>query len=212
MPAFTNKLMMHAHTYPRSKISEGYRKLRATIQYAPSSVQTLLVTSSVDQEGKTTTVNNLGIVYVQEGKNVLIVDGNLHSPVLHMLYGKENERGLSSLLTGECSLDQVVVSTFIPRLSILPAGERLAHPSELLPTLSRSSWLEQLKEHYDVILIDSPSVTTATDALLLASMSDGVILVVRQGRTGRQHVRKTLDALHYVQANVIGTVFNQVQA
>jgi capsular exopolysaccharide synthesis family protein len=210
MSASSNKRYLITHQSPRSQISEQYRTLRTNIQFSSidSPVQTLLVTSTNPGEGKTTLVANLAVTYAQENKNVLIVDADLRKPTQHLYFFQSNRTGLSHLLSNQCSLYEAVSETTVENLSIITSGPIPPNPAELLSSRRMRQFMEEIKEHFDIILIDSPPVLAVTDAQILAAQSDGVIVVLGAGKVKRDHARKTLAALEHVKANVLGTVLN----
>lgn len=213
MPASTNKALLFSHINPHSSISESYRALRTNIQFCsiPRAVHSILVTSAEIGEGKTSTVSNLAVVYAQEKKKVLMIDANLRNPRLHHVYAKSNRAGLSNLLCDMCSLEEVIEPTHIDNLSILTSGPVPPNPADVLASVRMTPVLEQIRARFDVILVDSPATSSVTDAQLLAANCDGVVLVVRAGKTKRLQVRKAIGTLGHVKANLLGIVLNRIK-
>lgn len=195
---------------PRSNISEFYRALRTNILFsqADTELRVLLVSSTVAQEGKTTTAVNLAIVMAQYGYKVALIDGDFHRPQLRKLFGIRQEEGLSNLLVHNKTLSEAVFQTKIPNLFVLPSGRLPPNPSEILGSKAMHSLLEQLKQNFKVIIIDSPPLAGVTDTLVTANVADGVVLVVRAGGTPRGIVQSALENLEGIGAQVLGAVLN----
>ncbi len=196
--------------YPNSQVAESYRTLRTNIKYMDyqQDIRTLLVTSSVTQEGKTTIVANLAVAFAQEGKKVLLMDCDLRSPSLHRLFHVSNLHGLTSLLEEEIDNKNYIFSTEVENLHILPSGPIPTNPAELLGKKMMIELMEKLKENYDLILIDSPPILSVTDGQILAKISDTVLLVIKSKMTKYDELLKTKHLLYHVHANLIGTVLN----
>lgn len=214
MSARTNNALLVAANHPQSPITEAYRTLRTNIQFSSAErpVQCVLVTSALKGEGKTNTVSNLAIVHAQERKKVLIIDANLRSPSLHHVFSKQNRTGFSNLICGWSALDEVIEPTHIENLSIMTSGTIPTNPADLLASTSLDSVLKQLRERYDIVLIDSPELLSVTDAQLIAARCDGVVVVVKAGKTKKQQVTKAINRLDHVKAKLLGVVLNQIKS
>lgn len=208
MPAATDKhkIKLIAEYNPNSQISESYRTLRMKIQYSTSSepIKTVLLTSVNSKEEKSNTIANLAVIYASEGKRVLVIDADLRTPLLHHAFSS-NGPGLANLILGRSQVNEVFETQF-PNLYFIPAGNVSANPSELLSSEHMQVLLARMKDEFDIVLIDSPPVLSVTDAQLLAAISDGVILLIDQGKVKRDAARKALEQLNYVKAFVIGAV------
>lgn len=169
-----------------------------------------MVTSSQPGEGKTTTISNLAVTYAQEGKRVLLIDADMRKPSLHRVFSQMNHQGLSTFLRGESIIQEVVQETSIENLYLLPSGPVPANPSELIDSSGMRELLHQLKEQYDVILVDTPSVLSVSDSVIVSALCDGVIMVAAAGRVKREHLRKAKEQLDHVNARMLGIVLNQV--
>jgi succinoglycan biosynthesis transport protein ExoP len=196
---------------PQSQMAESYRALRTSLLLtsigAPPKV--ILVTSSLPQEGKTTTSMNTAIVLAQKGSRVLLIDADLRRPSVHKALGMGPRTGLSNVLTGSAPLHQVIVrSTLIPTLYILPAGTPPPNPAELLASTNMRDVLNELREQYDHIVIDTPPTLSVTDAVVLSTCADSVVLVIRSGQTTRQALRRSRDLLVRVNARIAGVLLN----
>lgn len=195
---------------PRSPISEAYRVLRTNIQFSAidQEIQVLTVTSTQPNEGKTTTVANLAVAYAQDGKRVLLIDADLRKPTLHRIFRCTNRKGLTNVLAHLGSMEDELTKTFVDNLYLLSAGPKPPNPAEMLSTKRMSMLLKQLRQQFDIVLIDTPPALALTDAQVVAAQSDGVLLVVHAGKTKRELVRKCKANLQYVKANLLGVVLN----
>ena len=200
--------------YPKSPISEAYRVLRTNLQFSSLDrpLQTLVVTSANPTEGKSTTVANLGAVMAQAGKRVIIVDSDLRRPVQHRVFGLENREGLTeALLQPGAITDGQLKETGVDNLRLLNSGALPPNPSELLGSQRMVQLVERLKEEADVVLFDSPPAMAVTDASVLATLADGVLIVVDVGATRRSAAKETAERLRQVSANVLGAALNRLK-
>jgi len=202
-----------SHSRPKSEMAEAYRALRTSILLsslgAPPKV--ILVTSALPQEGKTTTSINSAIVLAQKGARVLLVDADLRRPGIHQKMGLKPRAGLSTLLAGSETFDNLVIpSPQLPNLFVLPAGPAPPHPAELLGSDLMKNYLAQWRERFDHILIDTPPVLSVTDAVLLSVDADSVVLVIRSGQTTKEALRRARSILTQVNARMMGVVLNAV--
>ncbi len=202
-----------SHSRPKSEMAEAYRALRTSILLsslgAPPKV--ILVTSALPQEGKTTTSINSAIVLAQKGARVLLVDADLRRPGIHQKMGLKPRAGLSTLLAGSETFDNLVIpSPQLPNLFVLPAGPAPPHPAELLGSELMKNYLTQWRERFDHILIDTPPVLSVTDAVLLSVDADSVVLVIRSGQTTKEALRRARTLLTQVNARMMGVVLNAV--
>lgn len=196
---------------PKSIAAESYRTLRTNIQYSSFDKQykTIVVTSSEPGEGKSTTVGNLALSLAQEEKKVLLIDCDLRKPSLHKKFRISNLVGLSDVIIGKEDLSEAVVR-YNKNLSILTSGKVPPNPAEMLGSKTMGSLLEKLKAVYDYIILDTPPVHAVTDAQILSTKSDGIILVIKAGRTKKDSVKDAIGSLKKVNANIIGTVLNSI--
>lgn len=203
---------LHVFREPKSMIAECTRAVRTNLLFmSPDKpFKRMLVTSSGPQEGKSTTVINLGITMAQSGNRVLIIDTDMRRPRLHKAFGVPNDVGVSSVVVGEGRVDDAIKSTEVPGLFLLPCGPIPPNPAELLHTKAFSELLAQLGEKFDRILLDSPPVGAVADAVVLATQADGVVLVLKAGQTHRDMAQRTVRALRDVKANIFGAVLNDV--
>ncbi|PKR77821.1 capsular biosynthesis protein [Halalkalibacillus sediminis] len=207
------KRTLIAKDQPKSPISEQFRTLRTNLQFASvdNELRSMIVTSTAPEEGKSITSANLAIVYAQQGLKVLFVDADLRKPTMHYTFRLSNTSGLSSLLIGKQSLDEVVEHDHIANLDLLPSGPIPPNPSELIGSRRMSRFIEEATKTYDLVLFDTPPVVAVTDAQLLANYVDGALLVIRSGQTNKQVAVKAKELLDQANANILGTVLNDVE-
>jgi capsular exopolysaccharide synthesis family protein len=211
-PAETTALAMIDDA--RSPIAESYRHLRTSLllSSAGQPPKTILVTSSQPSEGKTTTAINTAFMLAQTGAEVLIVDCDLRRPRLHAHFDLPNSRGLTTWLSGETDLDQLLQGyDKNPNLKLLTSGPVPPNPAELLGSDEMRKLLGLLSERFGHIIIDSPPAISFTDASILSTMVDGVVLVVHSGRSSRAVVRRAKQQLLDVGAHIFGVVLNNVK-
>lgn len=207
-----NKSNLVSLLNPSSPVSEVYKTLRTNIQFSSfdTKLQVIMVTSSIKGEGKTTTISNLAVAYAQEGKKVLLVDCDLRSPSVHEVFSQKNGGGLSSILAGQHAWQEIVRDTAADKLSLLTSGPIPPNPAELLGSPRMSELIEELRGHYDMILLDAPPTLAVTDSLVLSGLCDGVIMVVLAGKVDKNLVKKTAAGLTHVNARLLGTVLNRI--
>lgn len=198
---------------PQSQMAESYRALRTSLLLtslgAPPKV--ILITSALPQEGKTTTSINTAIVLAQKGTRVLLIDADLRRPSIHKTLGMGPRTGLSNVLTGSANIQQAIVrSSLLPSLFVLPAGTPPPNPAELLASTNMKDVLAELREEYDHIVVDTPPTLSVTDAVVMSTRADAVVLVIRSGQTTKQALRRARDLLMQVNARVCGVLLNAV--
>jgi capsular exopolysaccharide synthesis family protein len=200
------------HFAPKSPISEAYRTLRTNIQYSKIDrhIKTVLVTSSGMGEGKSTSVANLAITFAQTGAKTLLVDTDLRRPVLHGIFSYPRNEGLTNVLLGRLTLEEVLKPTKIDNLFLITSGMLPPNPSELLSSQVMEKFIAEISTKFDVALFDTPPVIAVTDAAVLATKLDGCILVVRSGKTNREALFRSKVLLENVKANVFGILVNGV--
>lgn len=202
-----------SYSEPMSIHAEQFRNIRTNIDFAmiDTDLSSLLVTSSVPSEGKSTIASNLAYVLAQTNKNVLIVDADLRKPTVHKTYRLNNQAGLTTLLSQpNLKFNQIVQRSNDLGLYLLPSGPIPPNPSELLSSGRMQSLMKELNENFDVVIYDTPPVNTVTDPLILANRVDGVVLVARQGYVKREQVRHSIDSLRKLDSNILGYVLNSV--
>jgi capsular exopolysaccharide synthesis family protein len=200
--------------YPRSVGAERFRTLRTNIEFASldKPLRSILVTSSIAGEGKTTVATNLAIVFAQAGHSVLLVDADLRRPGVNEFFNMPNERGLGTLLLSDASfpIDRVAQRTETEGLRVITTGPIPPNPAELLASERMVRLMERFAGEADVVIVDSPPLQAVTDAAIVATLVDATLLVVQAGRTRRAVVDRSLDALGKVGAQVKGIVLNRM--
>jgi len=198
---------------PQSQMSESYRALRTSLLLTSLGAppKTILITSALPQEGKTTTSINTATVLAQKGTRVLLIDADLRRPSIHKTLGMGPRVGLSNVLTGGTTVQQATVrSSVLPNLFILPAGTPPPNPAELLASSQMMDILAELRDQYDHIIVDTPPTLSVTDAVVLSTRADAVVLVIRSGQTTKPALRRSRDILAQVNARVAGVLLNAV--
>ena len=190
--------------------AEAYRMLRTSLNFSPDlhCARTLMVTSAMPQEGKTTVASNLAASYAHQGARVLLVDGDLRRPSVHSVFRLPQEPGLSEILGGRCRAEDTIHSTDVDNLFVLTAGGVPEQPGEPLGGVGTLEVLTALSNRFDLVVVDSPPVLVAADAAILGAAADAVVFVVRAGRTHKDEARNALRQLAAVRARVIGAVLN----
>jgi len=201
-------------TDPRSPVAEAFRTLRTNLEFSSldNPIKTLLVTSPGPGEGKSTTLANLAITAAQAEKKVYLVDCDLRRPTLHQLFGVSNEVGLTNMIRDETLRDSPPLQeTKAPGLWLIPSGPLPPNPSELLGSKRMEEIIARLKGQADLVLFDAPPSNIVTDAAVLASKVDGVLLVFSAGRTKREHAQRAKALMEKVNARLVGVVLNNVR-
>ncbi|MHB8458937.1 MAG: tyrosine-protein kinase domain-containing protein [Candidatus Limnocylindrales bacterium] len=199
--------------YPRSPAAEAYRTLRTNVEFASVDhpVKTLLVTSSIPGEGKTTTAANLAVVFAQAGRRTLLLDADLRKPGAHQIFDLPNAQGLTSLLrSDEVGVAAVSQVTEQENLTVITTGPLPPNPAELLGSQRMRVILDRLSAVAELVIIDSPPLRAVTDAAILASITDGTIFVIDAGRTRRGAATSGREALAKVGARVLGVTLNRL--
>ncbi len=200
---------------PLSPITEAFRTLRTNVKYAGAGLEkplrSILVTSAQPGEGKTEVLVNLGIVLAQNRMRVLLMDGDLRRPALHLRLGLDNLIGLSQIFVHpELGMSYSLQPTRINGLTAITSGDTPPNPSELLGSQLMASILEELKNSYDIVLIDTPPALSVTDAAVLVPYVDGVLLVIKPGTTSIAPLRRMVSQFHQLNAYLLGAVLNDI--
>src|SRR5712664_1178527 len=211
------RIELVAQNLPKSQMSEAFRALRTSIllSQADHPPQVILVTSALPREGKTTAAANLAVTLAQLGDSTVLVDADLRKPGIGRLLnlGDGKHAGLSSYLAGVSSLDLVTVPhPAIPNLAAIPTGPLPPNPADLLSSHRFADAINELRTKYKFIVIDSPPVMAATDAVIISVQTDGVLLVVRSGATPKAAFTRTRDLLSSVKCHILGVVLNAVNS
>jgi len=210
-PGDTSKDLV-VHREPQSAVAECARSIRTNVTFmsVDAPIRSVVLTSPMPREGKTTVAISLATTMAQSGASVLLVDTDLRRPRLHRALNVPSPIGITSVLLGDTTLEQSVHSTEVPGLSLLPCGPLPPNPSELLHSSRFARIVEEAQERFDIVIYDSPPVGAVTDAAIIAPRLDGVILVMRAGGTTRDSLRNAIRKLVDVGAFLIGGVLNDV--
>ncbi len=198
---------------PQSQMAESYRALRTSILLSSigGPPRVIMVTSSLPQEGKTTTSLNFATVLAQKASRVLLIDADLRRPSVHTTLGLGPRLGLSNVLSGSATLESTVIRVpALKSLYVLPAGTTPPNPAEMLASVEMHELVSSLRKQYDHIVIDTPPVLSVTDAAVVSPMADTVVLVIRAGQTTKQALKRARDILVQVNARISGVVLNAV--
>ena len=197
---------------PKSIAAEAYRTLRTNIQYSSfdKEYRTIVITSSEPGEGKTVTAGNLALALAQGESKVLLLDCDMRKPSVHKNFRISNESGLTDLLLHKKTMEQVMVK-YNENLTIVSAGRVSPNPSEMLGSKAMGIFLEEMKSHFDYVVMDTPPLGAVTDAQVLSTKVDGTILVVKAGATKKDVVMNSVNLIKKVNGNLIGTVLNGVE-
>ena len=197
---------------PKSIDAEAYRSLRSNIEYSSfdDEYRAIVVTSSVPGEGKTTTSGNLALSLAQSGNKVLLVDCDMRKPSIHKKFKISNMSGTAELLLRKESFEDVA-NFYNENLTIITAGKIPPNPSEMLSSRAMTAFIKEMKKEFKYIILDTPPLQAVTDAQVLSTKADGVLLVVRAGSTKREMVLNSVDLIKKVHGKIIGTVLNGVE-
>ncbi|MGU3650780.1 polysaccharide biosynthesis tyrosine autokinase [Mycolicibacterium sp. A43C] len=195
-----------------SPIAEAFRKLRTNLQFlsVDNPPHVLVITSSLPGEGKSTTAINISLALAEAENRVVLVDGDLRRPTMHKHLNLVGQVGLSTVLSGQASLDDALQETSYPGLTVLTSGAIPPNPSELLASQSARKLLDELRHRFDYVIVDSTPLLAVTDAALLAVSADGAIIMTRFGQTKRDQLNHAVENLDSVGSPLLGAVFTMV--
>jgi len=200
---------------PKSPVTEAYRTLRTNLQFAlpnKTGCNTLLLSSATPQEGKSTSLTNLAVIWAQAGKKTLIMSCNLRHPSVYKIFGAKKKPGITDILAGTITWREAIQDPGIDNLRILAAGPYPPNPSEILQSQEFDDLIKELKQEFEIILFDSPPILPVTDAAIIASKVDAVVLVYFVGKAAREALMRAKIQLENVNANIIGVVLNDIKA
>ena len=195
---------------PRSLSAESYRSLRTHIKFSSldKPIKTIVVTSSLIGEGKSTVVGNLAYSLNQDGSRVLVIDCDLRKPSIHENFLLSNEKGLTDILVGKSDLKSVT-KKIEESLFLITAGTIPPNPAEILGSKEMEDLIKELSINFDYIILDTPPILPVSDTLLLASKADATLIVVKARKTKEKIVKESYSKLVEARANVIGTILNE---
>jgi capsular exopolysaccharide synthesis family protein len=197
---------------PKSRTAEAFRTLRTNIQFSSldKEIKCIVVTSSGSGEGKSTVMSNLAITMAESGKKVILIDCDLRKPSIHKKLGVTNSIGLTNMLVQDVKKEECIFKTSVNNLFVLTSGPIPPNPAELLGTKKMLNLIENLKEEFELVLIDAPPVLAVTDAQILATIADGVIFVASYGEAQKNALVDAKQLIDKVGGKIIGIVFNKV--
>jgi tyrosine-protein kinase Etk/Wzc len=218
------------HFDPKDPSAEAYRILRTNIGYLSFNrpLKTILLTSAAMQEGKSTTIANLAVAFAQQGKSVCLLECNLRRPSLYRMFGIEHRTGISDILIdkakwqdcvmtvtdlalGEFGMEDILNVPGLDKFNMIPHGHRPPNPTELLSSSKMDTLLEEVRNAFDIVLVDAPPILPVADSIVLSTKVDGVILVYKSGRTPRNSLRLAKERLDTVHARILGIALNDVR-
>lgn len=207
----SNERLLYTSQNPKSPISEAYRSIRTSIHFATASNEhskVFLFTSAGPREGKSTVAANLAVTFAQAGSKIILIDCDLRKPVQHRVFGVANTVGLTNVLVDRISPEEAIKATKVPGLDVLTSGPIPPNPSELLSSPRMIALLDQLRQRYDIVLIDSPPTVAVTDSVVISGYVDGIILVIRSGQVTIEMAKVAKMRLEQAKGKIIGTIIN----
>jgi capsular exopolysaccharide synthesis family protein len=198
-------------TDPRSPAAEAYRTLRTNLTFAAldNPIETLVITSAAPDDAKAKVVANLAVAMAQSERRTILVEADLRRPDLHKIFRVAGEPGLTTMIVDEAALnDPPLQDTGVQNLWLLPSGPQPPNPTDLLGSQKMEQTIAALKRHADMVIFDAPPVVSVTDAVVLGTKVDGVLLIVSAGRTRREHTQRAKELLERVHVRIVGTVLN----
>ncbi|MHB1484073.1 MAG: CpsD/CapB family tyrosine-protein kinase [Saccharofermentanales bacterium] len=196
----------------RFNVAEAYKTIRTNLQFSlnKKKCNTIIITSTMPRDGKSTVTSNISVAFAQTGSRVLVIDCDMRNPRINKFFNILPMPGLSNLLVGLCSTDEAIQQTEYKNLSIITAGTIPPNPAELLNSTAMEDLLESLKTQFDLIVMDTPPINIVSDAVVVTKYSDGVILVVRHAVTTHPDIEKSIKSFEFANARILGIILNAV--
>lgn len=206
------KIELVTHFAPDSVFAENYRSLRTALLLSgpQSNLRSILFTSALPTEGKTTTISNLAVSLSQMGKKVLLIDADLRRPKQHKIFNLKNHDGLTNYLAMDLEMEKLIKPTIVPSLFLINSGPIPPNPAELLSSEKMSELLKKVREQFDFVLLDAPPLLAVTDAQILGKMVDGLVLVVRAESTPREALMQARELIDLLKLKTFGVVINDL--
>ena len=204
--------LVNSH-YPQFFISEDYRTIRTSILLSNpgAPLKVIAFSSSLPQEGKTATAVNMAVAFAQLKKHTLLIDADLRKPRLHRIFNIRNNVGLSSFLTGSVMFEETIRKTSTENIWMIPSGPLPPNPAELLNSAKMVETLDEARDNFDVVLLDTPPVLAVVDPVIVSSLAEGTVFVVKAGKTGRKPFLKAIEELSRANSKIIGVLFNEMK-
>lgn len=199
-------------TDPRFPLNEFIRTIRNSLKYTAldKTLKSIAITSSVEQEGKSFFAANLAISMANEGKKVLIIDGDLRRPGIDNCFSLPKGVGLTNYMVGDAELKDIQLKTDIEGLNIIPTGPIPPDPGKLIESNIMHNLIKDMERIYDLVIVDTPSILAVNDAIVLGGWTDGTIMIIQSGRTSRSHLSDIIESFKRANINLIGVVLNRV--
>lgn len=196
----------------KAQAAEQFRTLRTNIRYSSlgNEIKSIVVTSSLPGEGKSTIISNLAAAMATAGKRVIILDCDLRKPTMHKKFSISNSQGLTNILVQDKKITEIMIAADVPNLYIIPSGPIPPNPSELLGSKGMKDTLEELTRLFDMVLIDTPPVLNISDAQILSTLSQGTIIVAAYGKTERKVILNAKESIEKVGGKILGVVINKI--
>lgn len=196
----------------KNQVAEQFRSLRTNIVFSflGDEIKSIVVTSSLSGEGKSTIVSNLAVTLASSGKRVVIVDCDLRKPTIHKKFLLSNSKGLTNILIKDGKIEDILIASNVPNLFVLPSGPIPPNPSELLGSKNMKEILNELTNGFDIVLIDSPPVLYVSDAQILSALSQGIIIVTSYGKSDKNALVNAKEKIEKVGGKILGVVINGI--
>jgi len=204
---------LFAHKYPKSSMAEAYRTLRTNLGFASmdKNYRTILFSSTSPRDGKSSVASNLAVVMAQAGYRVVLVDADLRKPAQHRIFNIDNRLGFTNCLLKDVDVQTAMHKSAVENLHILASGPIPPNPAEILNSSRTDAIIQELQDNYDYVFIDAPPVLAVTDASILSTKVDGVVLIINYGNTRTDLAKKACEQFEKANAKIIGVVMNQVK-
>ncbi|MHD0445129.1 polysaccharide biosynthesis tyrosine autokinase [Staphylococcus cohnii] len=203
---------LYVNDKPKSTVSENFRGIRSNIMFsnAENEINSLLITSERPASGKSVLSANIAVTYAQAGYKTLIIDGDMRKPTQHYIFDLPNNSGLSNLIINKSTYSESIKETKVGNLAVLTAGPTPPNPSELIASIKFKSIYNELLDHYDFIVTDTPPINTVTDAQVYAKIVKNCVLVIDTEKNNKNEVKKAKDLINKAGGKLLGAILNKI--